>query len=100
LWWSIPLCLAAAITIHVLFGLFDRPHISVCVIFLLGALIFPNYLGHLPEAEWNHASSLPLRPVLEYVIDVLPAKVVVLPESYLPGQIFWIDVIASGPLQF
>jgi hypothetical protein len=63
-------------------------------------LIWPNGLGCLPKAEWNLTSSLPPCPVLEYGIDVLPAKVIVLLESYLLGQILPLDVFVLGPLQF
>jgi hypothetical protein len=75
------------IPLQILFRFFTRAsiRISISVVFFQGVLIFPNGLGHLPEAEWNLTGSLPPRPVLEYGIDVLLTKVVELLESYLLG---------------
>ena len=63
-------------------------------------LILLNGLSHTPEAEWNLAGSLPLHPVLKYGIDIPPAKMVILPESYLLGQILLFNVFALIPLNF
>jgi hypothetical protein len=93
-------CLAVAIALQILFHFLMQLLISGSIIVFRGALISPNGLGCLPKAEWNLTSSLPLRPVLKYGVDVLLAKVIVLLESHLLGQILPLDVFVLGPLQF
>ena len=61
-------------------------------------MIFPRGLVHLLETEWNLTASLPPYPVLEYGIDILLAEVVELLENDILGQILWMNVFVSGPL--
>ena len=93
-------CLAVTIALQTLFRFLVRLLISGSIIFFRGLLIPPDGLGRFPKAEWNLTSSLPLRPVLKYGVDVAPAKVIVLLESYLLRQMLPLDVFALGSLQF
>ena len=90
--------LAVTIALQILFRFLVRLLISGSVIFFRGTLILPDGLGRLPKAERNFTGSLPPRPVLEYRVNVLPAKVIVLLESYPLGQMLPLDVFVLGPL--
>ena len=79
---------------------FIRPHIGVGIVTFRGALLSPNNLGILPELEWNLAVCLTLRPMFEYGIDVVLAKVIVLLEGYILRQILGLDIVDLGALQF
>jgi hypothetical protein len=92
---TLPMLSRCPIILQILFCFFPW-----LIIFLQGLLIFLNGLGHLPEEEWNLTGSLPLHPVLEYGIDVLLAKMIVLLESYLLWQILSLDILVLGLLQF
>ena len=73
---------------------------SVSIVSFRGARSFMNGLGRLLEAEWNFTSGFTPHPVTQYGTDIVLAKVVVLFQCYMPGEILFFNVIALCPLQF
>ena len=63
-------------------------------------LLSPNSLDILPEMEWNLTVCLMLHPMFEDGIDIVLAKVIVLLEGHVLGQILALDIVNLGPLQF
>jgi len=90
--WPILLCLAALVVLQILFS-FSWLHISASAAVFQG----PHCLH---EAQGNLTHGLPPRPVLEYVANILLAKVIVLFKGHLLRQVLWFDIITSGPFKF
>jgi hypothetical protein len=60
----------------------------------------PNNFDTIPEVEWDLTVCLALCPVLEYGVDIILVKVIVLLEGYVLGQILRLDIVNLCPLQF
>ena len=90
--WPILLGLATLVVLQVLFS-FGRLRISASAAVFRG----PHCLQ---EAQGNLTRGLSPRPVLEYVANILLAKVIVLFKGHMLGQVLWFNVIPSRPFEF
>jgi len=90
------LCLAGLVVLQVL-SFFGWPQISASAILFWGAVVLQFGPDLLPKAQGNHTGGLPRCPMLEYVVNILLAKVVVLFEGHLLRQVLWFNIVTSGP---